>query len=216
MRSKEIYSSTKTFIALSVIFLLAMALTTRPADAQTFKVLHTFHGGFHDGSGPYGRLTVDQAGNLYGTTAGGGTGRGGLCNDTNKSDSGCGTVFKMNKNGKLIWLYSFPDFAKKGAGPMAGVLRDKVGNLYGTTIYGGDTKCYSLGCGVVFKVDATGKKGMVLHRFKGGQDGQFPEALLVDDDSGNLYGTTYEGGTWGYGTVFRVNNSGKEWSAPQK
>jgi uncharacterized repeat protein (TIGR03803 family) len=210
MQSKKSYSTAKMVFAIFVTFLLASVVAPVQLQAQKFKVLHTFHGGKKDGSGPLGVLVLDSAGNLYGTTTGGGTGRGGLCNNSNKGTSGCSTVFKMSPNGKLIWLYSFPNFGREGAGPMAGVLRDKDGNLYGTTTFGGDFKCYSLGCGVVFEVDATGNKGRVLHNFKGGADGENPESLLVGDDSGNVYGTTYDGGGTNYGVVFKVDQAGKE------
>jgi uncharacterized repeat protein (TIGR03803 family) len=209
MQFGKSFTTAKATFVIFAAFLLASVVVPTQTHAQKFKVLHTFKGGKKDGLGPYGLLTLDQAGNLYGTTTGGGTGRGGICNNSNKSASGCGTVFKMSPSGKLIWLFSFPNFAREGAGPMAGVLRDKAGNLYGTTTYGGDFKCYSLGCGVVFEVEATGEKGRVLHNFKGGADGENPESLLVGDDSGNLYGTTYEGGS-NYGTVFKVDQAGKE------
>ena len=185
-----------------VTFLLVSTLAAQPARAQTFKVLHTFHG--PDGSFPTGALVRDSAGNIYGTTSGGGTGGCGKY--------GCGTVFKMNKVGKELWLHSF-----KGTNeidPSAGLLRDASGNLYGTTIYGGKIRktCGGVqtgGCGTAFKVDKTGK-GTVLYKFKGTPDGYFPESVLVEDATGSLYGTTYLGGANGLGAVFKIDTTGKE------
>jgi uncharacterized repeat protein (TIGR03803 family) len=83
------------------------------------------------------------------------------------------------------------------------VVRDKAGNLFGTTIAGGDPKC---GCGLIFKLapQANGKwKYIVLHRFTG-YDGAQPDANLVIDSKGNLYGTTAIGGAGGYGVAFEL------------
>jgi uncharacterized repeat protein (TIGR03803 family) len=121
-------------------------------------------------------------------------------------------VFKMNNAGKEIWLYSF-----KGASqidPTAGLLRDASGNLYGTTENGGKiTKtCGGVqggGCGTVFRVDKNGQ-GTTLYKFKGTPDGYFPQALLVKDSAGNLYGTSYLGGVDGIGAVFKLDANGKE------
>jgi uncharacterized repeat protein (TIGR03803 family) len=198
MRPKKPFSAGKSTFVIFTALLLPSAIVPTPAQAQTFKVLHTFHG--KDGALPDGRLTRDAAGNLYGTTSEGGTG---IC-----SNYGCGTVLKLNKNGKQVWLHSFN--GKNGRQPMAGLLRDAAGNLYGTTVEGGDTTCFSLGCGTVFKMDTTGKE-TVLHEFSGSPDGEMPEALLVEDGAGNLYGTTFLGGaSGGYGTVFKVNTKNKE------
>jgi uncharacterized repeat protein (TIGR03803 family) len=195
----------RSILAIIATLLLAATVSTQPAQAQTFKVLHTFHGGSRDGLGPYGAVILDQAGNLYGTTSGGGTGVGQPCGNISR----CGTVFKMNKSGKLTWLYSF--HFGNGAGPMVGLLRDTAGDLYGTTTYGGKTTgaCGNLGCGVVFKLNKTGSRETVLHRFKGQADGENPESVLTEDTAGYIYGTTIFGGI-AYGVVFRVDPAGKE------
>jgi uncharacterized repeat protein (TIGR03803 family) len=202
MRPKKPFSADKPTFMNFITLLLVLAVVPTLAHAQTFKVLHTFHG--KDGSFPTGALVRDSEGNLYGTTSGGGSGGCGKY--------GCGTVFKMNSLGKEFWLYSF-----KGANeidPSAGLFRDASGNLYGTTEFGGKiTKtCGGLqvgGCGTVFKVDKTGN-GTVLYKFKGTPDGYFPAALLVEDVAGNLYGTTSSGGAHGLGAVFEREKSGKE------
>src|SRR6202035_76168 len=88
------------------------------------------------------------------------------------SNYGCGTAFKLDKNGSLIWLHSFN--SKDGREPLAGLLRNGAGNLYGTAVEGGaGTKVCGgagIGCGVVFKLDAAGEE-TVLHKFKGTPDG---------------------------------------------
>jgi uncharacterized repeat protein (TIGR03803 family) len=201
MRSKKPFSAGKPTFVMFMALLLASAIAPTPAQARKFKVLHTFHG--PDGAGPFGELVRDDAGNLYGTTGAGGVGK---CQSG--FDDRCGTAYKLDKNGKQVWLHSFN--GKSGLDPMAGVLRDKEGNLYGTAVLGGDTKCFRLGCGTVFKLDANGIEKL-LHKFTGTPDGWFPVAPLTRDAAENLYGTTQNGGSaGGFGTVFRVDNSGKE------
>lgn len=108
-------------------------------------------------------------------------------------------------------LYSFTG-GTDGASPSAGLVRDTAGNLYGTAAAGGDPGCV---CGTVFKLDETGKE-TVLHTFTAGSDGANPEAGLVRDAAGTLYGTTYAGGSngcnyyLGCGTAFKVEPAGKE------
>lgn len=164
-------------------------------------VLYNFAAGM-GGNSPAGNLARDNEGNLYGTTTYGGGGS--AC-----SMYGCGTVFKLSKNSKLTVLYAFqgvPD----GNNPVAGVIRNRDGTLYGTTYNGGDRRCTYWGCGVVFEVGKYGKEG-VLHRFTGsGRDGAFPIAGVAQDVSGTLYGTTFGSGTGGYGTVFEIGKGRKE------
>ena len=106
-------------------------------------------------------------------------------------------------------LYSFTGGAD-GAYPYAGLLQDKACNLYGTTAHGNVLTCDApLGCGTVFKLDATGTE-TVLHRFTGGVDGEIPYAGLVQDKAGNLYGTTFYGGASNAGVVFKVDPTGTE------
>jgi uncharacterized repeat protein (TIGR03803 family) len=160
----------------------------------TETVLHNFIG--PDGSDPDGGLVLDKEGNLYGTTSGGGS-------------SNNGTVFKLDPTGTETVLYSFTGLAD-GAFPFAGLVRDKEGNLYGATNGGGLlTDCFvSYGCGVVFKVDTAGVE-TVLHNFTG-PDGTNPNAGLVRDKAGNLYGATSGGGAASQGTVFKVDARGAE------
>jgi uncharacterized repeat protein (TIGR03803 family) len=153
------------------------------------KVIYTFTGGA-DGGAPYGGVISDSAGNLYGTTAAGGT-------------YGNGTVFMVDTTGKETALYSFTGGAD-GGGPEAGLVRDSAGNLYGTTGNGG-----AFGPGTVFVVGQTDKE-TVLYSFSGAADGGYPFSTLVRDLAGNLYGTTAAGGGFGNGTVFTVDTTGKE------
>jgi uncharacterized repeat protein (TIGR03803 family) len=160
-------------------------------------VLYSFTGAGSDGAAPQAVFIRDAAGNLYGTTAYG-SGAGCL-------GSGCGTVFKLDTMGKETVLYSFTGGAD-GANPyFAGLVREGVGNLYGTTSAGGNLKCNApSGCGTVFKVDTNGKE-TVLHRFAG-IDGASPYAGLVTNTGSAAryyYGTTYFGGS-GNGVVFKL------------
>lgn len=164
----------------------------------TETVLHSFPG--VDGNGPEASLTIDKEGNVYGTTVAGGA-------------FTMGTVFKLNIAGTKTILHSFS--GADGAFPRAGLVRDKSGNLYGTTSEGGSSALCFFGCGVIFKVDGDGRE-TVLHSFSGA-DGWDPEAVLVIDKDGNLYGTTAFGGASfvvnlfnGYGTVFKLDTSGNE------
>jgi uncharacterized repeat protein (TIGR03803 family) len=198
MRSKKPCSAGKPTFVVFMTLLWVSAVATQPAQARKFKVLHTFHG--PNGNGPAGVLARDSAGNLYGTTEAGGTGKCGKIS--------CGTAFKLDKTGRQIWLHGFN--GANGNDPFAGLLRDAAGNLYGTTEFGGGTKCNnSLGCGAVFKLNGMGKE-TVLHKFTGRPDGDIPSSLLVKDSEGNLYGTTGSGGADGLGSIFKVAKTGKE------
>lgn len=165
-------------------------------------VLYSFSGGT-DGAGP-NALARDQVGNFYGTTSIGG-------NLSCNPGGGCGTVFKLVPNSDRSWtesvLHSFTGTADlDGIFPEGGLVLDAGGNLYGTTPGGG--LCFQ--CGTVFKLDPTTGTETVLYLFTGGVDGGFPFAGLVLDLRGNLYGTTSSGGNVNFGTVFKVDPTGKE------
>ena len=174
--------------AFAVMFLLGTVLTAR-AQAQTLTVLYSFTNS-PDGAFPSGRLVRDKAGNLYATTVQGGS-------------SGSGTVFMVDPIGQETVLHSFTN-SPDGALPEAGVVRDRAGNLYGTTVIGGSSNS-----GTVFMVDPIGKE-TVLHSFTNSPDGASPEAGVIRGEEGNLYGTTVSGGAFGYGTVFKLETTGKE------
>ena len=161
------------------------------ADKET--VLYAFTGGA-DGKNPEAGLTRDAAGNLYGTTDGGG-------NLSCNAPYGCGVVFKVDPTGKETVLYSFSG-GTDGGNPTSGVIRDGSGNLYGTILLGSIHQA-----GAVFKVTAKGKE-TVLYNFTGGADGGYPYGGLVRDGAGNLYGTANTFGAYGFGTVFKLDVHG--------
>jgi uncharacterized repeat protein (TIGR03803 family) len=166
-------------------------------------VLYTFSGGA-DGAGPQSALIPDRGGNLYGTTEFGGDLSCG-------APYGCGVVFRLSKTGQENVLYAFHG-GSDGASPVAALVADAQGNLYGTASSGGDAIC---NCGVVFKLATSGQE-TVLYAFKGGADGAFPDANLIRDGEGALYGTTWSGGDTncdtglGCGVVFKVRKNGRE------
>jgi hypothetical protein len=167
------------------------------------KVLHTFTSG-NTGGNPSGKLIFDTAGNLYGTTAAG----GGF--NTNCPNGWCGAVFELKPASggkwKEIVLHDFR-WGKNGSVPLAGLIFDSAGNLYGTTLEGGRGRCNFRACGVVFELTpgAGGKwTETVLYAFSGGDDGGNPYAGLIFDAAGNLYGTTVLGGNRGFGVVFEL------------
>jgi len=174
-------------VALGLTILAVLTVSAVPsAQAQTFKSIYSFTGD-PDGATPYGSVIIkDNTSTLYGTTTYGG------------SDN-FGTVYKLSKSGKEKVLYSFTGGADGGE-PFAGLAMDKSGTLYGTTIAGGSSNK-----GTVFKLNPTTKKETVLYSFTGGTDGSTPFSGLVMDESGNLYGTTAQGGSSGGGVVYKVN-----------
>jgi len=198
-----------------IFLLLFLTLTAQPAMGQTFQVLYTLNRG-SDGSEPYASMTRDTAGNLYGTaTLGGHT--GGNC-----GSYGCGTVFKLANQGSgwvLTPLYSFLG-GKDGSQPYDALTFGADGSLYGTTYAGGEPPQVSgcqQGCGTVFKLTPPSSAlgawtETVLYSFS--QFGGYsPYSDVVFDRAGNLYGTTYSGGTDpGCGVVYELIRSGSIWS----
>jgi len=168
-------------------------------------VLYRFQGGA-DGADPGpSDLAFDAGGNIYGTTFSGGGGANCQAND-------CGVVFKLSRSG-ASWteavLYRFSASGNVGNIPAAGVILDRVGNLYGTTDLGG-----TLNGGVVFQLMQSGSNWTetVLHTFGGLNDGAYPNGLIMDQQ-GNLYGTTEAGPTIeNAGTVYELQRSGGSWT----
>ncbi len=196
---------------MAVLAVLTMALALAPSvwAASKYKSLYDLKGG-KNGAGPSGALISDAAGNLYGVTATGGGGGG----------RGCGTVFELVRS-RSGWsqrvIYRFPASAKDGCLPSTNLAFDAEGNLYGTTMRGGQGDCFGGKCGVVFELtqSSTGQwKETVLHRFAGGNDGAIPTAGIVLDAAGNVYGTTEDGGgtSCTCGTVFELTpKAGGDW-----
>lgn len=181
------------FFAATMAVLLGFLLTLPGFAASTEQVLYSFNPNGPGGIIPYTGLIFDKSGNLYGTATYGGS-------------QGVGTVFELSPGSNGTWteqaLYSFGESRNDGQNPDAGLIFDSSGNLYGTTVYGG-----TYGAGTVFEL-MLGTNGMwteqVLYSFGQGEDGQFPYAQLIFDNSGNLYGTTLQGGTYDDGTVFEL------------
>jgi uncharacterized repeat protein (TIGR03803 family) len=151
-------------------------------------VLHNFSGD-PDGQLPNSRL-IWNGEHMYGVTTAGGARR-------------FGTVYKIDRSGKESVVYSFqgpPD----GAYAKGTLARDPDGNLYGTTYAGGLVSCFfGSGCGTVFKLDTNGVES-VVYSFTDGADGNTPLSGVIRDAAGNLYGTTYYGGPYGVGTIFKI------------
>ena len=155
--------------------------------AQQDMLVHSFGSG-NDGQNPVANLTSDSAGNLYGTTSGGGTNR-------------LGTVFEVSANGTETVLHNFGS-GNDGQTPLGNLIFDAAGNLYGTTFAGG-----IYGFGIVFELSPNGTE-TVLYNFGSAGDGANPNAGLVFDSSGDLFGTTVNGGTFGGGTAFELSPNG--------
>lgn len=159
---------------------------------------------FPTGTWPESGLLRDSSGNLYGTTSRGG-------GQTCWGDYGCGVIYELTPSGGS-WsqsvLYLFSGSSKgDGSEPIAGLVADSNGNLYGTTFQGGTGNCDGFGCGTVFKLAPNGQgqwTETILYSFQGGRDGSNPGGALVMDSTGNLYGTTYLGGAEGKGVVFEI------------
>jgi uncharacterized repeat protein (TIGR03803 family) len=178
-------------------------LTPNRDGGWTETVLHTFTG--DDGFGPAAGVTLDVAGNLYGTTEEGGR-------------YSLGVVYKLFHTPSGMWietvLHHFTG-GSDGAYPASTVVLDAHGNIYGTTFGGGNHNC-EFGCGVAFELSSPGVGGWLLttlYIFTGGADGANPEAGMTFDSTGDLYGTTTFGGNLqicgaGCGTVFKLAPSG--------
>jgi uncharacterized repeat protein (TIGR03803 family) len=163
-------------------------------------VLHAFLGEPADGNSPmYGALAFDPAGNLYGTTQSGGS-------------ANWGTVFELTPtNGAwretTLLNFSYQE-GSNGQAPQSGVIIDQAGNLYGTTVEGGE------GVGVVYELSPTpnGWVETVLHSFAAGNDGDSPYGGVIMDQAGNLYGATYTGGTGHGGVVYELSPGNAGWT----
>jgi uncharacterized repeat protein (TIGR03803 family) len=186
---------------------LVFRLTPSKSGVWSETLLHTFT--LLNGTDPNGPLVIDSAGNVYGTTQAGG-------NTADCDRFGCGVVFELSPKSRGEWqetlLYTFTGGADGGV-PLAGLVMDSAGNFYGTTYQGGDPSvCPSQGgCGVVFELSpgSGGYTETVLYAFTD-TTGAFSSAPLTRDSSGQLFGTTFDGGLLtdcggvGCGVVFEV------------
>ncbi|MGA3212722.1 MAG: choice-of-anchor tandem repeat GloVer-containing protein, partial [Terriglobales bacterium] len=178
-------------------------LTPASSAPWTESVLYSFSGGA-DGSVPYGNVSFDTSGNLYGTTYYGG--------NPDCNESGCGVVYELTPTTSVPWtesvLYTFDD-TSDGGFPDAGVTFDASGNLYSTASQGGTSSACDGACfGVVFKLTPASSSPWtesVLYTFTNGTDGNNPLAGVIFDSAGNLYGTTQAGGSGDNGVVFELS-----------
>ncbi len=187
-------------VGLGAVFKVA-----RSGGVWTVQTIWSFGANDGDGQLPHSDLMMDAAGNIYGTTSSGG-------------NNAVGAVFELSPSGsgwKEKILYSFFGNAD-GEGPVAGVLMDRNGDLFGTTWQGGAGICKYNGCGTVFSLhqDRVRWKEQLIHVFGFGtdvRDGAYPLGTLIADSAGALYGTTEGGGAHGAGTVFKVSTAEHGW-----
>jgi uncharacterized repeat protein (TIGR03803 family) len=179
-------------------------LTRGAGGTYTESVIYAFKGNYHgvDVALPFGGVVLDAAGNLYGTGWVGG---------------GCfaGGVFKLAPSG-TGWaeslIHNFHCTSGDGANPLAGLVFDRAGNLYGTTGQGGAATC---SCGTVFELRPSPNgiwTEQVVHTFTNGSDGSTPVSVLALDAAGNLYGTNSAGTIYNGGVVFELSRSGIGWT----
>lgn len=185
---------------------------TLAAQGQSFRVIYNFTGG-QDGAYPSSGVTIDAADNIYGTAFGGGTGMG------------FGTVFSLSSNGSGWILRPLHDFTdgSDGAGPAGRIIIGPDGALYGSTAAGGGGPCVLTngyhGCGTVYQLRPPARapasviynwNSTVLYSFSG-SNGSYPQGDLTFDSAGNIYGTTINGGTPGWGVIYKLTNNGGRW-----
>ncbi len=190
--------NSRIYLCLACV-LMACAVVPVPAVVQaqaqtkssgTFSVLYNFKNA--NGQYPLAGVIVDSSGTLYGTTSEGGA-------------YSYGTVYKVTESGDETVLHSFKGGPSDGRFPIASLVRDAEGNLYGTTTMGG-----AASFGTVFRLAENGDETL-LHSFGASKhDGRYPSAGLAFGPDGSLYGTTQEGGDFGFGTIFKVEKNGEE------
>ena len=211
-RTSQVHLRMRASIGLALAIVFAFAVAAVPAaQSQTITVLHYFLGG-QDGGIPQTGVTLDRAGNVYGTTPVGGY-QGGVCG----GQGGCGMVYRSTfKNGAWIYtpLYFFQG-GNDGMAPQVSVTVGPQGALYGTTLFGGGTGCgQGFGCGTIFKLTPPPTfchsvlctwTETVLYRFTGALgDPTSPFGGVIFDAAGNLYGMAG-------GVVYKLSPSGGSW-----
>ncbi len=204
----EVNLRQKTIVLISLT-VLALAIAIVPAaHAQTFTVLHNFTGG-PDGANPLNGLTIDAAGNLYGTASAGGQRVSGC--ENYEGSYGCGVVFEMKPSGSgwvLTPLYEFPGGANN-SDPTLGVVFGPDGALYGVAGTGlyrlapGPTRCADFQCRW---------QENLLYTFQGPPDASAPSSRVIFDSTGNMYGVSYFGGAYGNGAIFQLTHPGSAWT----
>jgi uncharacterized repeat protein (TIGR03803 family) len=174
-----------SLISLSIALVLAVSSSGL---SQTYTNIYSLGSSSGDPQHPTyaGVIVQGRDGNLYSSTAFGG--------------SAHGAIFKITPTGTLTVLHSFS--TTEGYAAYSGVTMGADGNLYGTTLYGGTSND-----GTIFKITPAGQL-TTLHNFTGGTDGKNPYAPPVQGFDGNFYGTTSIGGSNGYGVVYKITASG--------
>lgn len=188
--------------SVAVLFGAAALMVAGAAEANAIRPLYQFQGG-SDGNGSVDKLLLDKAGNLYGVTT--------------ANDDVLGTVFMLTPAGTETVLHAFQYTVQQASLPTGGVVMDAAGNLYGEAVNGGLYNCPEISvsnpdCGSVYKLTTDGTM-TTLYSFQGGADGSGPTGGLMIDSQGNLYGTTFKGGSFdgcadGCGTVFKMAPDG--------
>lgn len=186
---------------------------SRQAHGWKYRIIYRFQS-YGDGTNPQAGLTFDSSGNLYGTTSYGGN---------SSCAAGCGTVFELShaRSGswseKVLHQFTGPD----GFLPLANLIWDSSGNLYGSAEYGGDNSCVGGGCGTIFKLSrgkGSRRRFSVVYAFPQRSRGADPAGNMVFNASGDLYGSTVSGGNvsacpqpGGCGVVFKLSPKGSKW-----
>lgn len=204
-------------VLVTLAIVLAVTVIGATAQAQTFQVIHNFQG--PEGTYPAAGLIMDKDGNFYGTARDGGPlDNGYIC--TAFFLQGCGTVFKMTKQG-TAWVVTplFLFDGLDGGYPMAPVTIGPNGVLYGSTAFGGRCQSSPFGCGTIFSLTpgaisstASPWSESVLYVFTGNADGGPLPSGVTFDAAGNMYGTSGYGGANNYGVVFEFTRSGNSWT----
>src|SRR3954462_15918987 len=177
-------------LLLAAMSIALVAVTTARAHAQTPYAVNVWNfTTATDGAFATGSLVQADDGDFYGTTLQGGP-------------AGAGTVFRLDASGTFTTLHAFSANGLDGAYPSGGLIQASDHKLYGTTQQGGGA-----GQGTVYRIDRSGTF-TILHAFNGATEGAYPQAGIIEAIDGNFYGTTYNGGANGAGTVFKMNGSG--------
>ena len=199
-------------LGIGIAILVVIVGMTAVAHAQSYSVIYNFTGG-QDGAYPSAGLTIDNGGNIYGTALAGGT-------------AGFGAVFSLDNEGSGWIVHPLYNFSGglDGEGPVGRISIGPDGALYGTTSAGGGGPCISengyRGCGTVYKLRPPARapasvivnwSSNVIYRFSG-SNGAYPQGDLLFDDAGNIYGTAINGGSAGYGLIYKLTGSGGSWT----
>lgn len=196
------YSRTTNLLLALTFALVLAAMLAPPAQAQTYTVLYTFTGGT-DGGWPYSGVIFDGSGHLYGTTS--------VSGNVNACGAfrGCGVVYQLDPSGNETVLHTFQGNTDGRQPQWGNLFRNQAGDLLDTTEYGGENG--EIGLGVIYALNAAGKE-IIVHRFAGPpNDGEEPQAGLIEAKDGTFYGTTASGGSGPFGdcgTVYKMSSSG--------